>query len=278
MRTPLRHIGVAGLGLIGTSVALAARRAWPGVRLTGIDLPDALGHPRLSSAFDRLASEASALADVDLVVLAMPVAAIIAELPRMAAACRPEVVITDTGSSKRAILAAAAGIPTFVGGHPMAGAERGGPDLAHADLFDGRAWWIVPGDQHATVRVRSFAEALGAAPCEIEAARHDALMAALSHVPQVVASALMARVGAAAGEDGMAFAGAGLRDTTRLASSTAQMWESVLATNSDEVAPLLNALAADLQRIAEALDDSEAVRRLFEDANHWRERLDITRE
>ena len=278
MRLPPRHIGIAGLGLIGTSVALAARRAWPRARLTGIDRPEALGSSRLSSAFDGLGTDASAFADVDVVVLAMPVAAIIAELPRIAAACRPDAVITDTGSTKRAILAAGAGIPTFVGGHPMAGAERGGPDLARADLFDDRTWWIVPGDQKATTEVRRFTEALGATPCEIEADRHDALMAALSHVPQVVASALLARVGAAAGADGLTYAGAGLFDTTRLASGSAEMWASVLATNSDEVAPLLRALAADLQQIAGALDDTEAVHRLFAEANRWRAPLDMARE
>jgi prephenate dehydrogenase len=270
MPLPPRHIGIAGLGLIGTSIALAARRAWPGVRLAGIDRPETSRHSRVASTFESLATDAAALADADLVVLAMPVGAIVAELPGIAAACRPDAVITDTGSTKRAVLAAATGLEGFVGGHPMAGGERGGADHARADLFDGCTWWIVPGAEAPTMTVRAFVEALGAVPVEVDAARHDALVGALSHLPQVVASALMARVGAAVGEEGLAHAGPGLRDTTRLAASPAEMWASVLATNADEVAPLLRELAGDLERLAGHLDDEDAVRRLFADASRRR--------
>lgn len=268
-----RIIGIVGTGLIGTSIALAARRAWPRVRLTGIDLPEALRYPRLASTFDSLDTDASALADADVVVLAMPVGAIVATLPALSAIVRPDAVITDTGSTKRVIADVAKNLPRFVGGHPMAGAAPGGADLARAALFDGCTWWVVPGTEAATAIVSDLVLALGAAPVEIEAARHDALVAAISHLPQVVASALMARVGQTVGEDGLGHAGAGLRDTTRLADSPSAMWASVLGTNTGEVAPLLRALAGDLEQIAGQLDDEASVRRLFAEAHRWRSRL-----
>jgi prephenate dehydrogenase len=272
MASPPRNVGIAGTGLIGTSIALAARRAWPDAVLAGVDRPEVLQHPRVDAAFTRLSPDLTTLAGCELIVLALPVDVIVATLPELAAA-HPEAVITDTGSTKQAIVSAAEGVRSFAGGHPMAGAERGGPDLARADLFDGCTWWVVPGAREATATVCRFARALGAAPVEVDAARHDALMAAMSHLPQIVASALMARVGSAAGEDGLRHAGAGLRDTTRLAASPADIWASVLATNAGQIAPLLRTLADDLHLIAGRLDDEGAVRRLFADANLWRARM-----
>ncbi|MDP1568602.1 MAG: prephenate dehydrogenase/arogenate dehydrogenase family protein [Vicinamibacterales bacterium] len=277
MPSPPRTIGIAGTGLIGTSIALAARRAWPDVGLSGFDRADVLRQPQVASVFSRLSPDLATLAECDLIVLALPVDAIARAVKVVASLAGAETLITDTGSTKRAIVGAAAGVPSFVGGHPMAGAERGGPDLARADLFDGCTWWVVPAADTATAAVCDFARAIGASPVQVDAARHDALMAAISHLPQVVASALMARVGEAAGEGGLAHAGAGLRDTTRLAASPAGMWASVLASNADEVAPLLRAVARDLDQIAEGLHDEGAVRRLFSDANRWRAPLDAER-
>jgi len=277
MPSPPRTIGIAGTGLIGTSIALAARRAWPDVGLSGFDRADVLRQPEVVSVFSRLSPDLATLAECDLIVVALPVEAITRAVKVLTGLAGAGTILTDTGSTKRAIVDAAAGIPSFVGGHPMAGAERGGPGLARADLFDGRTWWVVPAEPAATGLVRDFVEGLGAAPVEIEAARHDVLVAAISHLPQVVASALMARVGQTVGEEGLGHAGAGLRDTTRLAASPAAMWTSVLGANAGEIAPLLSALASDLEQIAGQLEDAEAVQRLFTEANRWRARLDTPR-
>lgn len=277
MPAPPRTIGIAGTGLIGTSIALAARRAWPQVRLSGVDRGGVLTHERVLAAFDRVSEDIDALSDADLVVLAPPVDVIVDLLPALRDRLAPDTVITDTGSTKRVIVGAAAGLRAFVGGHPMAGAERSGPDAARADLFDGRRWWVVPAENHATRVVRAFVEGLGATPMDVAADAHDALMAAVSHLPQVVASALMARVGQAVGEEGLAAAGAGLRDTTRLAASDGGMWASILATNADQVAPLLKALAGDLEQIAGRLErgeSREAVERLFAVAARWRRQIE----
>lgn len=270
--TPVRALGVVGLGLIGSSIALAARRRWTGLHLVGLDRPEVL-HRATGLPVDRLASDPAALRSCDLVVLALPVEAIVAEIHRFAAVLAPGAVLTDTAGTKRVVVRAAAGVASFVGGHPMAGAA-GGAALARADLFDGCTWWLVPGAPAAHARVRAFVEALGAAPVDVEAARHDAWMAALSHLPQVVASALMALVGRAVHDEGLAGAGPGLRDTTRLAASPAASWAGLLASNADEIAPLLRALAADLDRLAGRLDDGSAVAALFDEARRWRAALD----
>jgi prephenate dehydrogenase len=276
--TPLRRVGIAGIGLIGTSIALAARRRWPDVTIAGVDVEGVLAHPHAAAAVDRASSDLLSLAGSDLIVLAMPVDAVIEALPRLAG-LGPETAVTDTGSTKRAIVRAGRIVAGFVGGHPMAGAERSGPGAARADLFDGRPWWIVPGAERPTSLVRAFVEGLGARPLDVDPDHHDALVAAVSHLPQIVASALMNRVGLAAGTEGLGHAGAGLRDATRLADSSAEMWASVLATNADRIAPLVQALASDLQEIAGQLESAghgardQSVRRLFEEAARWRSRL-----
>jgi prephenate dehydrogenase len=272
---PARAVAIIGLGLIGLSVAQAARRRWPAIRLIGVDRPDVLRHPAVAQVLDVGATDLRAARDAELVVLAAPVDAAIAMLPALAGVLPTATPVVDTCSTKRAIVTAAraAGLDGFVAGHPMAGGTGTGPAGAVAALFDGRPWLLMPQGAGDLVRhrVRTFVEGLGANPIWLaDAEEHDRLMAAVSHLPQVVASALMARVGAEVGKNGLAVAGRGLADTTRLAGSPAALWEGVLAHNADEVAPLLRALAADLAAIAEALDDAEAVRRLFEAANRWK--------
>lgn len=156
----------------------------------------------------------------------------------------------------------------------MAGSDRTGPDAARADLFDARPWFLV-GESPAALEVGAFARTLGATPLFLadDGSRHDELMAAVSHLPQVVVSALMARVGETVGHDGLHYAGSGLRDTTRLAGSEASVWESILSSNADSLAPLLRELAADLNQIANHLHDNGAIRRLFGLANMYRRDL-----
>jgi prephenate dehydrogenase len=216
------------------------------------------------------------LAAADIVLLSAPVDAILSLLPELPRRSRSEAVIVDTGSTKRAIMAAAraAGLANFVGGHPMAGGATSGPGAARADLFEGKAWFLVRGGStaHAFEGARQFVTGLGATPIALEddGQRHDRVMAAVSHLPQIVASVLMARVGDEVGVEGLAWSGAGLRDTTRLATSDASMWAGILATNAAELGPLIRHLARDLDRVADRLDDAEAVRRLFDAARRYK--------
>lgn len=272
-----RVLGLVGLGLIGTSIARAARRRWPTCRIVGVDRPDVLLHPAIVDTIDLASSDLQALIDADIVVLAAPVDAIRALLPQLAAVAPQARLILDAGSTKQAIVegAAAAGLTKFIGGHPMAGAAAGGPDLSRADLFDGRRWFLVDTpDGELLASARAFVEGLGARVEVVDAATHDLVMAAVSHLPQVVASVLMALVDETVDEARLGWAGGGLRDTTRLAASPPGMWTSVLAANAQHLAPLLIELGGRLQRIAQRLDDPAAVARAFHAANAGRARLD----
>ena len=258
----LLKVAVIGMGLIGTSVSLAARRAWPDVDLIEIDR----GQP-IEPAFA-----------ADTIVLAAPVDDIIEILrthgPRFSGS-----LVTDVGSTKQAIVAAARelGMANFVGGHPMAGAASSGPGEARADLFDRKPWFLFAGTaaERAVAQARQFVEALGADPVVLDddGREHDQVMAAVSHLPQIVASALMAVVGEATAARGLEWAGAGLRDTTRLAAGAAGTWESILSTNKAQIQPLLTTLAGRLHVLAGQLDDPQAIRTLFAAANEHRRRL-----
>lgn len=250
-----RGLAIVGPGLIGTSIALAAQRRWPDLEIRTIDQ----GEP-LSNIKDAL-----------VVVLATPVDVILELLPQLPKAVDPRALVIDTGSTKRAVMIAAAmaGLHQFVGGHPMAGGTAPGAPGARAELFDDAPWFLTnPGAPDAVQRAVKFVEALGARPIVLAdyGEEHDRLMAAVSHLPQVAASALMAVVTRVVGEQNLQWAGKGLRDTTRLAASRPEMWESILATNAAELKPLLKYYAAELTAFADRLEDSEAVKQLFNEA------------
>ena len=137
------------------------------------------------------------------------------------------------------------GCPSFVGGHPIGGAEQGGFGFARPDLFKHRPWIFTPmptTPAAALDRMFEFARGLGAKPSSMDAAEHDRVMAFLSHLPQLAASALMDVIGSSAGENGLRLAGRGLVDTTRLASSPPDTWRDVCATNADAVGEALDIL------------------------------------
>ena len=147
---------------------------------------------------------------------------------------------------------------------------------ASADLFDGKPWFLVNTDApDAVARASRFVEALGARPVVMSdrGEEHDRLMAALSHLPQVTATLLMAIVARTVGTDNLRWAGSGLRDTTRLASSKPEMWQSVLSSNSRELKPLMKHLASELASFADCLEDPAAVQELFDEANRAKSSL-----
>src|SRR5262245_8469055 len=198
-------IGIVGLGLIGGSIALRARELWPTSLVIAVDNKDVLETAMRLHAIDVAADDLIVLAEADLVVLAAPVKQNIAILAELDEYVRAPAVITDVGSTKREIAAAAHDLPdrfVFVGGHPLAGAARGGLEHARPDLFKGRPWLLTG----AHDRLRAFVEALGARPQTIAAEAHDRLVAFLSHLPQVTASALMHVVGDHVGVDGLMLA------------------------------------------------------------------------
>jgi prephenate dehydrogenase len=272
------RIAVVGLGLIGGSVALAARRAWPTALVIGVDrrlvLEKAIGR----HAIDVASEDLMIVSEADLVVLAAPVGQNLDVLAALPATVPGEATVTDVGSTKRAIVDASRVLPPrlrFVGGHPLAGAALGGIDHARADLFVGRPWLFAGGgDGEAGNRLSAFVTALGARPVVVPSAgEHDRLVAFLSHLPQLAASALMAVVGSHVGEAGLALAGRGLVDSTRLASSPPDVWRDVCRQNADEIGPALDDLIQTLRTLREGLADGAAVDRAFGEANAWRSAL-----
>ena len=279
-RPPIfEKVGIVGLGLVGGSIALAAREIWPTSLVIGVDNKDVLETAMRRHAIDVAADDLIVLAEADLVILAAPVCENIALLSRLDDSVRQTAVITDTGSTKRAIVEAARTLParfTFVGGHPLGGAAKGGLEHARTDLFAGRPWLLTPSGEAAgpaVERLSAFARALGAEPRIVDAGVHDRLLAFLSHLPQLTASALMEVVGDAVGQDGLALAGRGLADSTRLASSPPEIWRDIAATNADELGPALDALISLLQDLRRDLPGGERLTEVFTTAARWREFL-----
>jgi prephenate dehydrogenase len=164
----------------------------------------------------------------------------------------------------------------FVGGHPLGGGAKGGLEHARPDLFSGRPWLLTPvgdGAGEAVEKLSAFARALGAEPRMLSVAAHDRLLAYLSHLPQLTASALMQVIGDAVGEDGLTLAGRGLVDTTRLAASPAGIWQDIAATNADELGDALDALISVLRDLRSDLERGDRLNEVFVAANRWRHEL-----
>jgi prephenate dehydrogenase len=276
-----QKIGIVGLGLIGGSIALAARQLWPSSLVVGVDDKDVLETAMRLHAIDVAADDLVVLAEVDLVILAAPVRQNLALLEQLDEHVRQAAVVTDTGSTKRAMVEAARALPprfTFVGGHPLGGAAKGGLEHARPDLFTGRPWLLTPtGDAagEAVETLFAFVQALGAVPRLVSAGAHDRMLAYLSHLPQLTASALMQVIGDAVGEDGLALAGRGLVDTTRLASSPSGIWADIAATNADELRAALDGLIEVLTDLRADMEKGERLAEIFSAANRWREALSV---
>ena len=285
---PFSSIAIVGLGLIGGSIALAVRERWPQSRVFGVDSESVLAHAVGAGAIERGFDSIDALPDASLIVLAAPVNQNIELLKNVAGpkglagakgAALPSPTITDVGGTKRAIVHAARALPpgiAFVGGHPLGGGERGGFAFARPDLFAGRPWIFTPDGNEpsdALDRLTRFVIGLGAKPSIISADEHDRVMAFASHLPQLTASALMDAVGAAVRADGLHMAGRGLVDTTRLASSPADVWRDICLTNADSIGDALDCLIQRLTQLRGELRRGEAVEKIFTAAAKWRAEL-----
>ena len=272
-------IGIVGLGLIGGSIALASRELWPDSLVIAVDNKDVLETAMRLHAIDVAADDMVVLAECDVVILAAPVRQNVALLEQLDDNVRTEAVVTDTGSTKREIVDAARRLPprfTFVGGHPLGGAARSGLEHARPDLFKGRPWLFTPSDDkrgESLEKLLSFVTALGAEPRVLTPAAHDRLLAFLSHLPQLTASALMQVVGDAVGADGLSLAGRGLVDTTRLASSPPDIWKDIAATNADELRRALNTFIDLMTELRDDLTVGEKLPEVFDAAREWRQRL-----
>lgn len=272
-----QRVVIAGLGLIGGSVALAVRRALPGVSIAAWDDEQVLKEGLRRGVIDAV-GRPDELGEGDLLVLAAPPIGSLHILDSLVpAGCNA--TITDVVSTKRLIVEAALSKRLrFVGGHPMAGSERSGLEHASGDLFTNRRWFLADagaGDE-ANDAVESFVRALGALPEWIDPVEHDRLMAAISHLPQIASSALMAVAAGLAGPSNLDLAGTGLRDTTRLAAGDAELWSQIAASNAGELSRAVRLLREQLEQVERSLDAAEPLNDFFAAARRARTRLDAS--
>ena len=274
----VERLAVVGTGLIGTSVALAAARS--GTRSRGFDSESGvLERAAALAAIEPASSLAEAVADAELVVVAVPVGAAPAVVREVLDAAGPDVVVTDVASTKRPL--ALLEDPRFVPGHPVAGGASGGPARAAADLFDAATWFLTPTETSSAGSVElveRFVASLGARTVRTDAEAHDRLLALTSHLPHALANLLMLRVAEAAAEDDapLAFAGASLREMTRLAGANPAIWSDIFLGNADEIAAALTGLRASLDELEQALrsGDREQIEATIATAAAARERLE----
>jgi len=279
-----KSVCVVGCGLIGGSFALALRRAGFTGRITACG---GSRSPRLAveRGFVDAVEESFGRGEVceaDLIYLASPIGGIIDFLRTRPKQIRPGAIVTDAGSSKAEICRVARGsLPkgvTFIGGHPMAGGENTGVHYARADLFDRATYALMIGqgtDEVQFDRFNSLVETIGARVLLARPEDHDAAVALISHLPQLVASALASLLGpgrdaeVADRELARALAATGWRDMTRLAGSAWSVWRDICLTNQPNISNALGSLIAELQSLKDALDarDFNRARDLFAEAN-----------
>lgn len=250
----LRSCLVVGTGLIGTSIALALRAHDVRVHLTDRDPTAARQAAQLGAG-----TVDPPGAQVDLAIVAVSPSAT-AEVVSGLLAGNVAATVVDTAAVKHGVLrevAATVGpAPHFVGTHPMAGRERSGPGAARADLFQGRPWAVsaAGADERSLARVRALIGLCGAVAVELDAEAHDSAVALVSHVPQVAASLVAARL--AEGDDAaLALTGQGLRDVTRVAASDPDLWVDILVANAQPVARILTELRQDVDAVVQALHE-----------------------
>lgn len=279
----IQTITIVGTGLIGASTGLALRRARFAGEILGFDAQAAeLEAAQSAGAIDRPADLSEACRS-DVILLAVPVLAILDWTARIASRTGPHQLVTDVGSTKAAIAAQAARLRgdgasvQILPGHPMAGKESGGAALADATLFDGAMWLFTPIHEETalTAEWRAWVRKFGARTMDLDAARHDQICAWVSHLPQMVATAMSAMFEdefAHAPElaaDFQAIGGRGLREMTRLGASPYSMWRDVAHTNTQPLAATLFALEQRLAHLRENLK-TPALREEFDKANAFR--------
>ncbi|HTA12045.1 MAG TPA: prephenate dehydrogenase/arogenate dehydrogenase family protein [Solirubrobacteraceae bacterium] len=274
------RIAILGVGLIGGSIGLAAR-ARIGAEVCGYDRDERVCARALElGAIDVQAHDlASALTGAEVVFVATPVGTLADTVSRALAGAARDCVVSDVGSTKRA-LAAAVADERFVGGHPLAGAETAGVEHAREDLFDGATWYLTPAKGSTAgvlyERLHRLLGRFGAHPTAIDADTHDRLMAGVSHLPHVLANLLVAQTTGVLGEQSrLPAVGPSFRDATRVAGANSAIWTDIYMANSDALIAAVQELE---QRLAEvrtwlAARDAGAIRAWNEQAREQRDAL-----
>ena len=271
----MRRVAIIGTGLIGASVGLRLKAAGniPDLEIAGFDRIPAVGRiAQRSGAVDvNVREPADAVHEASLVVLCTPVLALRSVMKEIAPALEDNAIVTDTGSTKTDVMRwAQEELPhkvSFIGGHPMAGKTDAGPNYAEATLFEGAQWVIVPPTdvpQSAVDTVRGLIEAMGAKPRFMDAEEHDSYVAAISHLPQMAATAMftLAHESEAWPELSM-LAATGFRDTTRLAGTDPNIGFDIAVTNRTQIVHWLERYREVLRELQDRLSAEDGEEELF---------------
>ena len=279
------RIAIVGTGLIGASVGLAAQRA--GASVAGWDVdPNALAAAAGRGAVEPADALEQALAGAELAVVAAPIAALPGQVAAVLEATSEETTVTDVGSTKASVVAAAAGSPRFVGGHPIAGLESRGAEHASAGIFEDATWFLTPTahtDNERHRAVHGFVASLGAVPVAIDPAAHDRLVALTSHLPHVLANVVVNQAGATRveGHEPLANAGGSLRDMTRIAGANPRIWTDIFLDNAGAVREALAEHRRRIEQVEAALAEGDAgflARWIGEASQNRRRMLDVAYE
>ncbi len=279
-----QRVAIVGLGLVGGSWGLALRKSGFRGRRVGVDRDDGIERALASHAVDEAFTDfRTGVADADLVILATPVGSIVDLLPAVAKTAGARALVTDVGSTKRAICERARevfqGDQLFLGGHPLTGKERSGFEHADAGLFEKARYVLTPlaPDDTKDPRVKAFShlvESVGGRPMTSDPSSHDQAMAFLSHLPQLLETGLASLIGERTASDfiPLEFAAAGFRDATRLADSPYSVWRDICATNTENIQEALELAIRKLESIKNHLKSQE-LEREFEAAHELRRLL-----
>ncbi|RTZ40987.1 prephenate dehydrogenase/arogenate dehydrogenase family protein [Candidimonas sp. SYP-B2681] len=266
--TPLVPVlAVIGVGLIGGSFAAALRDRTAVGRVLGVGRqPSSLAQARELGLIDEIVSLKQAAEEADLIFLAMPVGAMESTLSSLKPFLRPNTLITDAGSTKANVVAAARAvlgdrIGQFIPAHPIAGAETTGPEAAQADLYHGRTVVLTPLDENTAADKAYLTrvwERCGARVMAMDADVHDTILASVSHVPHFLSSVFMWQVASAEDSDlRMALAGSGFRDFTRIAAGSPEVWRDIFLANRTAVLAEIQEVKAALSRAEQALQEGD---------------------
>jgi prephenate dehydrogenase len=281
----IQQITIIGTGLIGGSLALALKKHGFAGHVVGCDKEEVLARAKKVKAIDTgTADPAEAVAGSEIVVLAAPVGQIMDLIERLWSRLGPQALLTDVGSTKVEIMALARSVfgaaapRRFLGGHPMAGREDAGIEHADADLFQGVPWLFAPQrgqkvEEGLSGEFLKLVARVGAKPVLLDAERHDRLCAWVSHLPQMLSTALAAAIEEEFGGDAelKSVSGRALSDMTRLAASPYAMWRDIALTNSSNIEAALSKLEQKLAHLRENLRTAE-LRKEFDQAGRFHHR------
>ena len=270
MITPFNTVAIVGVGLIGGSFGLALRDAGFDGTLLGVSSPAAVEAGLRMGAISHAATLEEAASAADLIYLAQHVDRILETIGILSQCVRPACLITDAGSTKVAIVEkAAAMLPngSFLGGHPLAGKESRGVEVAESSLFRGRPYVLTYSDRdHPSFHAfANIVERIGARPVLMTASEHDKTVAFTSHLPQLLSTTLANTLAKCSGDYVEQVFGTGLLDMTRLAMSSPDLWTSILRTNKPEVTSAIDSFLSHLLEVREALQ-SDNLTTLFSTA------------